>query len=243
MYVLYVLLSLLMCFTHAFNLTYPIKGTYVGYQGTNWADPGSVITTTVDAGYNLVILNFYSNISSEMVLAWDGLTKAKQQSCIAYAHNKSAAVLLGVWVQSAFGDLGDRNATQLGIELAGQVKQRNLDGVDVNIRELNQTDMNGFGIGAKNSTESITWIVELTVTLRQNLGPQAVITYSVLPKCFGPVNGTINGGPGPLGGFTTIHPQISNLIQHYHLAYYNNGPTCYIEYLEEGEDGEGTKGR
>jgi hypothetical protein len=221
------LLCLLLSSALAFNLTYPIKGAFIGWQAVNWSAPGAILNVAADGGYNLAILTFYSDVSNDMLSAWDGISAADKTSYLDYAHSKGMAVLFSAWIQKEYGDLIDiANATSLGTELGSQVVSRNFDGIDIQIRDQGA----GFTIGSLNSNESVTWVVDLTTAIRQTIGQDAIITFSPYATDFGPIGGSAAGGPGTLGGYTSIHPRISSMIQHYNVFFLGAGTYCYVDY-------------
>jgi len=229
MYLLLVLILTIACTNNinAINVTYPIKGAYIGWEaGLQIANN---IKAPLDNGYNYLVLSLHTLIASEMVQNWNGLGTT-QSTLLNIAHSKGAVIVMGILVDSNdFSNLTQYNATELGGWIGDWVSYSKLDGADLRINTYRAFD--NFRLSdTLQADDSVKWVVDLVTATRAALGEDKVLTISTPAYNFGEIGEFKNARVGPSGGFTAVHPQIADKIQHYHLHFFNGGPMCYVDY-------------
>ena len=116
---------------------------------------------------------------------------------------------------SAFG--ATQEPTSLGVDpvdcankLSQFVKDNLFDGVDI---DWEDTPAFQKGVGED-------WLITLTKTLRNNLGPDAIITHA-------PQGPYFSKGLYPKDAYLTVEQQVGSMIDFYNVQFYNQGEGIY----------------
>jgi hypothetical protein len=205
------------------KLGVPVKATYIDYMDIDWADPTSGVKDAADAGFNMIILSFWTFSGvTDIVQIWVGATHPQQQSAIDYAHSKGAVVLLGVG-----GATETPYTTVTGITygstVASFVEAKLFDGVVF--------DFENFDAGLVDPVlkkSAIGWIIDCTNAARVKLGTNAIIAHAPQAPYFGPIGGSTMYWTGLNGGYSLINSRTQ--IDYYLVQFYNQGTYCYSTF-------------
>ena len=216
------------------SVTYPIKLTYIdGF--TQWWPPSAIAQGLAVPGYtqggvplpfNYIALAFwtYGTGPVDAATVWSnplyyigagvfGDTTEQIQLTLKANYTKAGIKLL----VSAFGATENPtssgyDATDCGLKLAQFVKDNHLDGVDIDWE-----DTPAFQRGDSSGEN---WLITLTKTLRNNLGPDAIITHA-------PQGPYFSKGLYPKDAYLTVDQQVGSMIDFYNVQFYNQGVGIY----------------
>ncbi|KAF8888123.1 glycoside hydrolase family 18 protein [Infundibulicybe gibba] len=182
--------------------------TYSGpLDGATGPPPASDIK-----GFNVFILAFLLRKG-----AWDQADEWQSLSDTQRSTIKSQYAAAGIkLIVSAFGSTDlptDSDPVSLANQMAGWVKQYNLDGIDVDYE-----DLDAFNSG---SGQAENWLISFTKQLRVQL-PQGkyILSHAPVAPWFQP-----NRWGG--GGYLKIHQSVGNIIDWYNVQFYNQGDSEY----------------
>lgn len=210
--------------TFAIKVGSPIKAIYIDWH-LNWNAPQQSLLSAVADGYNVIIISFYlsSGSAADFAQAWAALDAGTKQSAISSAHSSGAVVTvsLGGSTDSPY----DKNAFNLGVQVANWAQSQYLDGVDFDLENLQP----GFKAGSMSDSQTVTWISDLTSGTHSILGDGGVISHAPQAPYFGPL-GYANTWTGPTGGYTSVYQKVGQYITYFNMQFYNQGATCYVDY-------------
>jgi hypothetical protein len=206
------------------KLNAPVKAVYIDYVDINWMDGSTTIQQVIDAGFNMIILCFWTyDRTVDMTEVWTQLSESKQQDTMDYVHQNNAVVLVAAGGQTEIPYF-NVDSTLYGESLAYFANQNYLDGIVFDLENFNR-GMTDFRIG--NST--LPWIIDATIAARRILGPDKIISHAPQAPYFGPITNNSGYWSGSLGGYSLVEKSTSE-VDYYLIQFYNQGLTCYTTF-------------
>ncbi|KAI0731316.1 glycoside hydrolase family 18 protein [Earliella scabrosa] len=176
-------------------------------------------------GFNVYMLSFWLIAGAwDKAYEWTTLTAA-ERATIKSQYNAAGIKLM----VSAFGATDVPTTSRLdpvtvANNLAGWVKQWDLDGVDVDYEDF----------GAMDSGTAEAWLISFTRQLRAQLpANDYIITHAPVAPWFTP-----SRYPG--GGYLRVHREVGSLIDWYNVQFYNQGVSEYTTCANLVQTSSGT---
>jgi len=213
----------------AVGLSSPYKATLIDYRDVHWDNPVENIKMAVDGGFNVLILGFWTleHGPVDFAVTWSTqMTEAMRKESLDYAHDHDAVILVCAGGPS---DAPYLNSTgnDYGFKVADFAKTYGLDGIDFNMQFIGS----GFTYGDLSGTQMINWLTGASMTAKQYLGEDSVISHSPQAPYFGKIgSASPNPNTGTSGGYTTIEWLTKGMIDFYNVVFFNQGSGCYVDY-------------
>lgn len=195
----------------------PSKATFtkrVIYLDWSYGDLEDAIHTSVDNGYNIIVLSFWlfkQRSYWDAARRWMSLSSANRQLLLTYAHSRGAKITLSV------GGSGENHAAMMrsglpgsvyGKSCAEKVIEAGLDGLN-----FDSVGWNPHDFRKKKGTQ---WLIDATKAAHQILGSGKIISHAPQAPYFSiPWAGR--------GGYGEIERQVRGMIDYYFVKYYNQG--------------------
>eukprot|EP01004_Peranema_trichophorum_P005373 NODE_4232_length_1203_cov_48.340741_g3732_i0.p1 GENE.NODE_4232_length_1203_cov_48.340741_g3732_i0~~NODE_4232_length_1203_cov_48.340741_g3732_i0.p1 ORF type:complete len:338 (+),score=68.79 NODE_4232_length_1203_cov_48.340741_g3732_i0:48-1016(+) len=192
----------------------------VVYVGWNAEDIAAGIREAVDAGFNVINLEFWmNNEPAGSVASWAKLPKDTKQSTLDYAHSKGAVIIMSVGGGTEHIDTVMTQVTgqNYGTRAAQFAKANLFDGVDLDLEFSPGTN------GPLKDGSGVNWIVECHKAVRAVIGPSAYLTHA-------PQAPYLGEWAGPNRGYVQVYKQLNGDIDWFNLQFYNQGEGCYSTY-------------
>jgi hypothetical protein len=212
-------------FTYIYGkLNFPVKAVYIDYVDINWFDGSVTVKKAVDAGFNMIILCFWTyQVVLDIALVWNDVSYQNKIQTMLYAHSKGAVVLVAAGGQTEI-PYSTVDSRLYGEAVGDFSNSQFLDGIVF--------DFENFNAGLKDpktGNDTISWLIDVTNVAREKIGPQKIIAHAPQAPYFSPLKGSSFFWSGFEGGYSAIENRTSE-IDYYLIQYYNQGYTCYTTF-------------
>lgn len=210
--------------------TFGKRVLYVG-GALNWAKNLHLydeISEIIGVGYNVINLAFYSGISenenpaSASVAAWFEMSEAEQNYLLDYASDVGVSILVSVGGESEGPALLDYISQGRGVEYGNNTcqfaKNYNFHGVNLDLELPSDTPSEYFF----DEDLYFQFLVDVSSTCRQILGPDKIISHAPLAPYFNQINYN--------AVYTKFMLSNPELVDYAIIQYYNADPGYYESY-------------
>lgn len=182
-----------------------VRAVYLSFRDVDWNDPGTTAIAACDAGFNVILLSFFSSGTATDVLAsWAAVPASRRSATVATLHSKGCVLLLsaGGSTDLPYATPAISKGAEFGQRIAQFALDFHFDGVDL--------DLEGLGpfctAPSLTGPQVVLFVVSAVLKVREMLGPSRLVVSAPQAPYFSPLSpSSASLWAGDTGCFTGIY--------------------------------------